>query len=94
MEYVSPTPWIDAISFGLVLATFTFVIWYLWIPVRAHVFLRQCCRRGMPLFTGYTQIYHRASKDKMSVTFYSIPNALFIGSYLFCCVMAVILLSS
>jgi len=96
MEYVSPTPWLDAIVFGLVLAAIITIAVRFWIPPRAHVFLRQCCRGFMPIFTGWTKVKWTTKYPVGTRSVYAhaikIPNALILGSYLFCCVMSVILL--
>jgi hypothetical protein len=96
MEYISPTPWIDSIVFGLVLAVFTLVVFRFWIPPRVHVFLRQCCQRFITLFTGWTNIpYWSTEKDVRApvvILYIELPNALIVVSYLFCCIMAIILL--
>ena len=96
MQYVSQTPWFDAIVFGLVLAALIVVVFRFWIPARAHVFLRQCCRRFMPIITGSTEVKWTTKYPVGTRSVYAhvirIPNALILGSYLCCCVMSVILL--
>ncbi len=129
MEYISPTPWIDSIVFGLFISAFVFVIWFLWIPKRTHVFMKQCCRRFSTLFTGYEVLVLGKKKPPFrpkdvanvikkfpdikiefdqGITFTSpqkqnlddlfairlpVPRILIVGLYLFCYVIAVILLS-
>jgi len=96
MQYVSPTPWIDAIVFGLILATFIYVVFYFWIPARAQVFLKQCWRRFITIFTHSTKVEWTTKYpvDTRSVYLYeiNIPNALIVGSYTVCCIASVILL--
>jgi hypothetical protein len=98
MEYI------DVIVGGIVVLLFAIIVLYFWIPKRGHVFLRQMCRGFQPLVTGFTIITYKkadsvpwlsswfAKSDLYIMVEIPIPNALILGSYLFCCVMAVILL--
>jgi hypothetical protein len=61
------------------------VIRYLWVPLlprKVRVFNEQCKRRFLTIFTGWTRLDEAVQ----------IPNGLIVGSYLFCCVMAIGLL--